>query len=429
MVDGRKNKEGVIRPDSNLALLNSSRMEAINRRLKIFSFIFLAFYGLTFIYLFSALGPGLTDRHGQPLGRDFSHFWAAASLAWSGEPGAIYDFPRLQAFGEAIFGPGTAIPWLYPPTFLLIILPFALLPYFVSLGFWILPALAGYLWVMRSAAPHPLTLWLTLAFPGTYQNLRFGQNGFLSATLLGGGLLLLERFPITAGILLGLLSYKPHLLVLVVVALAAGRYWGTLLAAAIVSVTLVIVSLLVMGPQVWSAFFKSTPPALAALQAGLLPWKNIPLHLWNMPTVFCGMLEAGASSGTAQIAQAAVMLAMAAVVGWAWLKGAPLVIRASLLVLGILLFTPYAAVYDLVLLALPLAWLGWDGFTRGWLPGERPLLFLAWLMPMVFPYLARVTHVQLAPFVLILLVILAWRRWRKYPIAAVVPSGFPDPGA
>ena len=373
---------------------------------------FLVFYLLFFIILFSTRS-GLTDRGGHPVGRDFSHYWTAASLALSGEPAEVYDFPRLQAAGEPIFGPGTALPWLYPPTFLLIILPLALLPYLVALALWIIPALIGYLWILRRLAPHPLTLWLTLAFPGTYQNILFGQNGFLSAILLGGGILLLGRFPLAAGVLLGLLSYKPHLMVLVVLALAAGRYWRALLSTLFVTAALAAASVLVLGTGVWIAFLNSTPEAVKTLQAGLLPWSKVPLHLFNMPTVFCALLEAGASAihrpdharcGDAGGGRRGRM---------GLVQRAPLAIRGSLLVIGILLFTPYAAIYDLVLMALPLAWLSWDGHTRGWLRGEPPLLVLAWLIPLVAPLLALATNLQLAPLLLILLAMLALRRWFK----------------
>ena len=59
------------------------------------------------------------------------------------------------------------------------------------------------------------------------------------------------------------------------------------------------------------------------------------------------------------------MLAVAAMVIWTWSRqGIPLARRASVLVLGILLFTPFAFEYDLALLALPLAWLAWEWYTE-----------------------------------------------------------------
>ena len=86
-------------------------------------------------------------------------------------------------------------------------------------------------------------------------------------------------------------------------------------------------------------------------------------------------------------------------------------IRASVLVLGTLLFTPHALPYEFVLLALPLAWLGWEGHTKGWLPAEQPLLILGWLLPLFIPALGM-THLQLTPLILVALMVMALRRGR-----------------
>ena len=75
------------------------------------------------------------------------------------------------------------------------------------------------------SVPHRATFLLLLSFPGTYQNFIHGQNGFLSAAILGGGLLCLNRFPFIAGFIFGFLTYKPHLAILVPVVLAAGKHW------------------------------------------------------------------------------------------------------------------------------------------------------------------------------------------------------------
>ncbi len=52
-----------------------------------------------------------------------------------------------------------------------------------------------------------------------------GQNSTWTAALSGSGLSLLERRPLLAGGLLGLLIYKPQLGLLIPVALLAGRHW------------------------------------------------------------------------------------------------------------------------------------------------------------------------------------------------------------
>ena len=126
--------------------------------------------------------------------------------------------------------------------------PLAFLPYLVSLCVWLATTLIAFVAVVRRIAPHPLTPWLALAFPGAFQNFFNGQNGFLSTALLGSGLLLLNQSPWVAGFLLGLVSYKPHLFALVPVALLAARRWQALVAALVTALLLALASFLALRP-------------------------------------------------------------------------------------------------------------------------------------------------------------------------------------
>ena len=392
-------------------------MTCLNReRLTIYSRIILVLYlligGYSVVGGLLGGGPGLTDVLGKPVGTDFSNYWVASRLALAGEPGAVYDFPRLEAAQEAATGVKFPLAFSYPPTFLLLILPLALLPYLASLCVWLAVTLSGYLWVVRRIAPHPLTIWLTLAFPGTFQNFFHGQNGFLSAALLGGGLLLLERFPLWGGMLLGLLSYKPHLGVLIPVALLAGRRWSALGGAAASAGALALASALMFGQETWVAFFKSIPFTMELLNTGSVPWHK-------MATIFAAARLAGAGVGVARLLQGMVLAACVAAVAWTWFRSDSPALRAAVLCLGILLSTPYAFEYDLALLALPIAYLAWEGHTRGWHPLEQGVLLLAWLMPMVAPGLAKFTGLQLGPLVLAALLVLGLRRVRT---AAPLPQ-------
>lgn len=354
-------------------------------------------------------GTGLVDRSGIQVGGDFSHYWVAASMARSGEAAAVYDVPRFKAAQETTFGVKTTLFWLYPPTFLLMLIPFSLLPYLASLTIWILITLGGFVLVLRYLTPHPRMVWLFLAFPGTLQNFAYGQNGFLSGALLGGGLLLLDSSPAAAGVLLGLLTYKPHLAALVPLALIAGRRWRALTAMIATAATLILASLIVLGSDVWLAFLNKVLFSFQGLENSTIsPGSNLPLE--KMPTIFAAVLLAGSNLLTATIFQVATMFLVALMVAWVWRREAPLALRASVLVLGIFLFTPYDFVYDLAILALPLAWLGWDGYTRGWLPGEKVCLVLGFLTPLAAPGLAQATRVQIAPLVLAALMYLALRR-------------------
>ena len=70
-------------------------------------------------------------------------------------------------------------------------------------------------------------LWLPVAaaFPAVFINLGHGQNGFLTAGLLGAALLSLPRRPLLSGILFGLLAYKPQFGLLIPVALLVAGQW------------------------------------------------------------------------------------------------------------------------------------------------------------------------------------------------------------
>jgi hypothetical protein len=274
------------------------------------------------------------------------------------------------------------------------VLPFFLLPYLTSLAVWLAATLAVFLIVLWRIGPHPLIFLLTLAFPGTFINFICGQNGFLSAAFLGSGLLLLDRFPLAAGLLLGLLCFKPHLALLVPVALLAGRHWKALIGSLLSALALSGASVSVFGWTVWGAFWHNLPFALKLIGNDAVP-------LQKMPSVFAAVLSLGGGVLLAWILQATVMICVTAAVAWVWVRGAPPAMRNALLVLGLLLFPAYIFDYDLAILALPLAWLAREGYRKMYLLGEPILLTLGWLLPLVFlPLRTTGIGLPLGPLVL-----------------------------
>ncbi len=334
----------------------------------------------------------------------------AAQLALSGHPAAVYDPVRLHAALTALFGVNIHFHFFYPPSFLLVVLPFALLPYHASLAVWLLTTLAAYLWVIRRIAPHFLAVAAAVMFAGAIANFGYGQNGFLSTALLGGGLVLLDGAPLAGGFLLGLLTYKPHLAVLVPVALLAGRRWRALAGMAATAAGLILASGLILGYGIWEVFLtKNISVILKCLGTGNIlgpdafPWAQ-------MPTFYSAIYASGLGFWPAIIMQGLVMLIVTVLVWRVWSQEVPLMVRGTILVLCTLLFNPYLFVYDLCLLALPLAWIAWDGHLHGWAPGEQYLLFLCWMMPMFSERIAWATNLPLAPICLVALGYLALRR-------------------
>ena len=62
-----------------------------------------------------------------------------------------------------------------------------------------------------------------------------------------------------------------------------------------------------------------------------------------------------------------------------------------------------------ILVGVALAWLGWEGYTTGWLPGERGFLCLGWLLPFITLAMSSM-RCQIAPLILGVLMILVARR-------------------
>jgi hypothetical protein len=90
------------------------------------------------------------DVNGKPLGTDFNSFWTASKLALTEPATAVYDTARhrsAQVWGD--LRDDTYAAFFYPPVFLLICLPLALVPYGVSLWAWLGVTGAAYAYVLR----------------------------------------------------------------------------------------------------------------------------------------------------------------------------------------------------------------------------------------------------------------------------------------
>lgn len=353
-------------------------------RLTVYPRIFFAVFILS-ASSWMLLSQDLLDPQGKPIGYDFITFWSASQLSLGGEPAAAFDLEKLFEVEQATV-PGIDKPflWHYPPTFQLVTLPLALIPYIPSYLIWASLTLLVFVLAIRKLAPAPQTLWATLAFPGTYINFLQGQNGFLTAALFGGAILCLEKRPILAGVLIGLLSYKPQLGLLIPLALIFGRHWTAFISAAVTTVLFALAATLAVGTDSWVAFWNNMPVVRQVVEQGLLPWAE-------MPGLYTGLRLLGSPSVPAYAAHLVVALGVAAAVAWAWSRKIPLPIAAAVLVPGTLMVTPYSFNYDLTLLAVPIALLAWDGYRHGWLRGEREVLALVWLLPLVMAPITIVT--------------------------------------
>lgn len=357
---------------------------------------------------------GLNDYKGRPLGTDFSDVYAAGGLAREGLAPAAYDTARHHSQEQAIFGQETPFyGWHYPPFFLLVATALSNLPYLPALLLWQALSLATYLIAMRALlrngpapelAHDPLWLLAALAFPAVFVNLTHGQNGFLSAALLAGGLALLKPRPVIAGVLFGLLAYKPQFGILLPLALAADRQWKCIGAAAATVLGLIALVTLCFGFEVWTAFFDSMAfSRTVVLEQGSTGFQKI-------QSVFAAVRLAGGSIGFAYAAQGAVMIALAVAVARLWRGPATPALKGAGLCIAALLSTPYCLDYDLMLLAPAIALAASEGRVRGFRAGELLILSALWLVPLMAREFAGATHLALAPLVIGLGFVMVLRR-------------------
>jgi len=336
--------------------------------------------GLALIWIVAARSG--VDLAGKPLGTDFLSFFAASELTLQGRAGEAYDVSAHWAAQKAVFGPAVGYSaFFYPPPYLFVCLPLALAPYFGALIVWLAATGAAYWRVLRAWAGPRFEAAALLAFPAILVNAGHGQNGFLSAALIGAGALQLERRPIVAGLLFGGLVYKPQLALMIPIALIASRRWTTFAAAAVAAMTLCAAAYLVWGEPVWRGFLDASPLARAALERHLVGDEK-------MQSVFAAVRLLHGPLALAYCAQGLTALAAAAALFWLQRRDFRGPGEAAALVAATLLASPFLLDYDLTLLALPLAYLARQGLERGFAPFEKSVLVLAYLLPLASRILA-----------------------------------------
>jgi Glycosyltransferase family 87 len=376
-------------------------------RLTGYARIFLALY-LVMTVTWVALSPNLIDPNGKPIGPDFMNVWSAGKLALQGEPEAAYEYNRHYEIqrGALPYREDQVAPyfgWPYPPHFLAAAALLALLPYGAALAAWMAATLPVYLAAIRAIFPYRRWWLFALGFPAVFVNFSHGQNGFLSAGLLGLGLASLERRPLVAGLFFGLLTYKPQLGFLLPFVLLIDRRWVAFGAASVTAVALGALSYAAFGAETWQAFVASFEPTRTyVLEQGPTGWQKL-------QSAFAAMRNLGASIETAYAVQAVVTLTTAAAVLWIWRRPVAMSLKGSALATGTLLVTPYVLDYDLMLLALPLAWLTVEGLRTQFLNWEKLTLFGVWLLPLVSRELGTF-NLPIGPVVLLLLLSMILRR-------------------
>lgn len=248
--------------------------------------------------------------------------------------------------------------------------------------------------------------WLlpALAFPAVLINVAHGQNGLLTAALLGGGLLLLDRRPVVAGILIALLCYKPQFgLLIPIVLIASGRWRVFAIAAATVAVACAL-TWIAFGTNTWLAFRDSLEfTRVAVLEEGGTGFHKI-------QSAFAALRLWGAPVEIAYAAQAATAVTVVVLLAILWRSRAAFELQAVALLTGALLATPYVLDYDLTLMAPAIGFFAAHGLDRGFHSYERSALVFCWFAPLIARTIGEQIGIPVGLIALFVLFALALRR-------------------
>src|SRR5712671_4060350 len=354
------------------------------------------------------------DENGLGIPTDFVNVWSAGKLVLDGHPALAYDWDIQKQVQVAVLGQSYQgnFAWHYPPPFLFVASLLAHFPYAVAFIGWAAVSLVPYLAVMRAIVGRPFGLLLAAAFPVVLTNTLVGQNGFLTASLIGGALYLMPTRPVLSGICLGLLSYKPQYGLLFPLVLIAASQWSVFVTAAIVAVAMAALSWLAFGTESWQAFFHWLPMfSQAFLTEGRAPWGK-------MQSIFALVRYFGGTEQLAWVFQWIMSGAVALLLALMWRsRSVSYPLKAASLAAGALLITPYLFLYDVMVLAIAVAFLVRIGLRQGFERHELPALGLVAALLLFYPLAGAPTGFVATLIVTVLIARRAgpWRRREPAP--------------
>ena len=379
-------------------------------RLKSYIVCFVIAYGMAIGWVvFNS--TNLVHHSGILLGGDFASFWNAGRLAVQGDAVTVYDhdaFVKAQLAANPVY---YVFFFFYPPHYLLALMPIGLLAYppaylaFMGSTF---AAAASALFAIR---PNRWTVLGAVAAPVFVMTLFFGQNAFLTGAFLAAGLLLVDKRPVLAGVAIGALTIKPQLGLLIPLAFVCGGYWRTIFSAAVSTGVMLGAAYLVLGAGVFAAFLANSGSAMHTLRTGAVDWEK-------MISVYAGVRMAGGSDMAGWLVQVLVSGAMVLLTGYVWLKSRPSQydMRNAILVVSALLVTPFALIYDMFLLTLPVVWIVSAGERDGFRSWEITSLAVIGVAPLIAVAVAFSHGIPLAPLLMMALLGLTVARWQALAV-------------
>lgn len=205
--------------------------------------------------------PFPRDKTGLIVGRDFLNLWMYGRAALEADPARFYDIATYNAELFRLLGSGyPGQNWPNPPTALLVMAPFGMAGFFPALFVWMVLGPVALAAVHRRLFAGTHVLPMVLVSPAALLCVMSGQSSFLTAAALIGAFFCWDRRPLLAGVLIGLVSVKPQLGILIPFALIASARWKVFAAATVTTVALIAASVLLFGAESWTAYLTKALP-------------------------------------------------------------------------------------------------------------------------------------------------------------------------
>jgi hypothetical protein len=396
----------------------------LQRRLLWYSLIGIGVVAPVFLLFYRPDG-GLLDVTGHHIGRDFINVWTGPQIVDRFGVMTLSDLAAYhQAQSDVVGFPIHFHNWSYPLHLLFFAYPFSLLPYLPALFLWTVLGLTTYLAVTVSRLPEdhrwPALVFLLLA-PATIVNIIGGQNGFFTAALVLGAIVLLDRRPWIAGVLVGLLTMKPHLGILVGVVLIATFAWRSIIAAAATTLFLAGASIVVWGIDPWVAYLTTASGYAFAVVTTFMGFQS-----YMTMSVLASARTFGLPLNVAESLQVIASIGAIAATAIAFRSTNDVSLRALLVTSGTFLVSPYSFNYDLPMLSAAILWV----MASRQVSEREALVFgAAWILPAAV-WALYTLRLGISPFIYGAVFVVALRMiWREHAAAVTAPATALEPRA
>ncbi len=305
---------------------------------------------------------------------DFCVFWDAARLALDGNGGAVFDQDALHSKAD---DPDAGwFPWLHPPGTLLLFAPLGAISASLAWAIFTLLSLGCYWAALSLVLGRNRTIWLDMALaPAILPAVILGQfTIFWLAGFIAAFEALRRRKTILAGVLIGLLTLKPTLGLLIPFALLASGAWVTILAAMVTTVVVQGGATLVFGASYWVEM-------LAIYQEHTVRILDLLPELDRMASLPALLSQIGMTGSSLLTIQTGLTVVLFGTVAWFWRDRSKCFdSRMALLCASIPLATPYLWYYDAALATMSCIYLIRSGILQPTALGKTFYIIL-WIGP------------------------------------------------